>query len=257
MTGTVRRLPRGRRVAALSAAVLSAAVLFAVGACAKPADQGGQAGTQGVGGFGGPGQASGGPPTSTPAPPAPPPVTYPKTARAYAEAVLAAWGQKQQDRLTALTNAQVYEQIVEIPGPPNMTWTYVQCDGAAGSSYCAFYNGDGDDIVLRLTNERLGKAHAASEVRFNLFPDDGVEYVRQFVQAWTLAHKPRMLKLAVPDVVNAVVEIAAAPKNPKYATPEGGGGLLVVRITNDEGFSLDLHVGTTLLGHPHAIVGRG
>jgi len=243
-----------RALIGLAALVFTAAALTG---CAQPGSSppADQANAQGVGGFGGPGQPSG-TPTSTPPPP-PPAASYPKTARAYAEAILTAWRQKQNNRLADLTNAQVHEQIVEIPGPPNMTWTYVQCDGAAGSSYCEFYNNAGDDIVLRLINEQLGKAHAAIEVRFNVLPDDGVAYVQAFVQAWQLAHKPRMLKLSVPEVVDAVREMAAAPRNPKYDTPEGGGGLLVVRITNDEGFKLDLHVGTTLLGQPHAIVGRG
>jgi hypothetical protein len=93
-------------------------------------------------------------------------VAYPSTARAYAEAVIGAWKGKNQSRLADLTNEQVHEQLIEIPGPPNMSWTYLQCDGAMGSTYCQFTNADGHKLTLRVTNEKLGKVHAITEVKY-------------------------------------------------------------------------------------------
>src|SRR5262245_3488918 len=82
--------------------------------------------------------------------------SYPTDAQAYAEAILSAWRLHQLTRLGDLTTALVQEQIIEIPGPPNMNWTYHRCDGTAGSSYCEFFNANGDAIVLRITHSLLG-----------------------------------------------------------------------------------------------------
>jgi hypothetical protein len=96
----------------------------------------------------------------------PAPAPYPGQARDYAEAVIAAWKAKDRPRLADLSSAQIQEQLMEIPGPPNMTWTYVMCDGAMGSSYCQFSNADGHKLTVRVINEKVGQAHAVTEVRY-------------------------------------------------------------------------------------------
>jgi hypothetical protein len=63
-----------------------------------------------------------------------------------------------------------------------------------------------------------------------------------------------MNKLARPEVVEYVTH-GPAPDSPSYASVGGGGGLEQISITNSDGFSLELQVGTTLLGSPDAIVG--
>ncbi len=186
----------------------------------------------------------------------PPPAGFPSDPRAYAEAVLSAWGGQQSARLADLTTVQANQKITAIPGPPNKHWTFVECQGAAGSSFCKFYNDSGDTILLRLTNEQLGSAHATTDATLGGLPADGVAYAREFVDAWQRADRTRMLQLSVPKVVDAVVEMAAAPKSPLYSIVAGGGGLVVVRVRTREGFSIDLQIGTTLLGQQHAIVGR-
>lgn len=102
--------------------------------------------------------------TKTSTPPIAP--AYPQNAKAYAEAVIAAWKNHKIDRLGDLTTPEVQEQLLEIPGPPNMDWTYIMCDGAAGSSYCQFQNADGDKLTLKVVNQYLGKAHAVGQVTF-------------------------------------------------------------------------------------------
>src|SRR5262245_8121283 len=90
------------------------------------------------------GQAVGSSPSATTASTAPAatPATaeFPKTARAYAESVLAAWKQHQLEWLGDLTTPPVQEQIIEIPGPPNQSWTYHTCNSGAGSTFCEFFN---------------------------------------------------------------------------------------------------------------------
>jgi hypothetical protein len=104
---------------------------------------------------------------SSPAKPSTPaPVTYPAGAKAYAEAVIAAWKAKNLTKLADLTTPEVHEQLIEIPGPPNMSWTFVMCDGAAGSQYCTFKNADDNRIRLRLQGDKLGKAHATVAVLY-------------------------------------------------------------------------------------------
>jgi hypothetical protein len=203
------------------------------------------------------GFGSGPPPTATTRPPTTTkPPSYPTTARKYAEAVLAAWVQHRTERLANLTTAEVQEQVMEIPGPPDPNWTFVKCDGAAGSSYCRYHNKDGDAVTLRITNSLLGKAHAAVAVTFDAttFPDNGLDYVEAFIEAWRLANIPRMNALAKPEVVT-YVRVGPAPESPVYAEIGGGGGLLQIAVTNTDGFHLQLDIGTTLLGMPDAIVG--
>jgi hypothetical protein len=252
------RTSRGPRAAALLLLVLLTAATTACGGDDPPA--GATATPTPVDAFGtgpvgtpGPGGAT---PTATAAA-TPNPPTYPASARKYAEAVLTAWRKGRLPRLADLTTPQVNEQILEIPGPPNHQWTYRDCDGAAGSSYCRFVNAVGDTIRLRITNSQLGAAHATTEVALDptTYPADGVAYVKAFVAAWRDVNLPRMKALAVTSVVE-YVRHGPAPDNPSYLSVGGGGGLSRIRVTNLEGFSLELHVGTTLLGSPDAIVGH-
>jgi hypothetical protein len=187
--------------------------------------------------------------------PPPPPAGFPSDARLYAEAVLAAWGGNQSARLADLTSAPANQKLAAMPGPPNMHWTFVDCDGAAGSSYCSFYNDSGETILVRLTNQGLGSPHAVTDATLSGLPEDGVEYTREFVRAWQRADHTRMLQLGTQNVVDSLKELAAAPQNPTFTIDSGGGGLLVVKVASTDGFSIFLQIGTTLLGQQHAIVG--
>ena len=181
-------------------------------------------------------------------------VSFPGTAKAYAQAVVTAWKQGQVNTLGSLTTPGVQEQLLEIPQPLNDAWSYLRCDGTAGSSYCLFVNADGDELTLRISHPLLGKAHAATEVTLDLtaYPADGVAYVKEFVAAWQIGNTTRMLKLSKPSVVD---QLGTAPVNPSYPEPDCcGGGLLQVKVAW-AATSVRFDVGTTLLGEPHAIVG--
>jgi hypothetical protein len=181
-------------------------------------------------------------------------VIFPATAQAYAEAVVAAWKQGKINVLGSLTTPGVQEQMLEIPEPLNDAWTFLRCDGTAGSSYCLFANADGDELTLRISHALLGQAHAAIEVKLDQteYPDEGVAYVKEFVGAWQVGNTWRMLKLSKQSVVD---QLGTAPVNPSYPEPVCcGGGLLQVKV-QWAGSSVRFDVGTTLLGGPHAIVG--
>ena len=144
-----------RRILVLS---IAAAALFASAACsgARPAPTPTSAAPTAILGEG----ATPPPTAATTSPTAvattAAPASYPSSARAYAEAILAAWSAKKLDRLGLLTSAEVQEQLIEIPGPIDTHWHYSRCDGAAGSSYCVFFNNPGDMITLRVANAALG-----------------------------------------------------------------------------------------------------
>jgi hypothetical protein len=193
--------------------------------------------------------------SATPTALAPNPSAYPTTPEAYAKAVLAKWKQKDLDGLADLTTAQVHEQIIEIPGPPNQDWTFRDCEDDA-TVWCGFFNAVGDWISVRIDKDKLGKAHAASAVEFDatVYPDDAVEYVKAFVLAWQFGNKARMLQLSKASVVNQLA-LGSPPDGESYPVPTCCGGGLVQVVVQWGGGSVTFDVGSTLLGTPHAIVG--
>jgi hypothetical protein len=215
-----------------------------------PGSAGGIGGTDGGGGNSTDGSGGGGAPQPG----------YPTTARAYAEAALAAYAAGQSTRLADLTTDDVHEQLLELPGKLKTDWLYLTCDGVSGASYCKLRNGDGDVITLKVSSQRLGGPDAATEVRANLttYPTDGRAYAREFVLAWLGRNTPRMRVLGNPDTVTRLNTDHPAPAGkyePSLATESGGAGLLLVTVPDGAGGTYVLHVGTTKLGKPHAVVG--
>jgi hypothetical protein len=187
------------------------------------------------------------------------PVSYPSTARAYAEATVAAWADDDLDGLAGFTTEQVHEQFIEIPGQLKTDWIYVRCDGVAGSSYCTLRNGDGDQVRLKVVHQYLGGPHAVTELTASLtvYKTDAEDYAREFVFAWKAGNTPRMRALARPDVVVAVnnLDVPAGNHLLLFQLEHGGAGLVMVHVSAGVTFRLD--IGTTLLGQPKAIVGYG
>jgi hypothetical protein len=185
------------------------------------------------------------------------PVSYPTTARAYAEATVAAWADHDLDGLAGFTTELVHEQFLEIPGQLKTDWIYVLCDGVAGSSYCTLRNGDGDEVRLKVVHQYLGGPHAVTELKASLtaYKAGAEDYAREFVLAWKAGNTPRMRALARPDVVVGMNNLAR-PEGQHFLLfqlEHGGAGLVMVHV--DAGVSFRLDIGTTLLGQPKAIVG--
>ena len=128
-------MARHLRPALLACLVTAALALTGCGLDVQGPDPSTVVPTPTADGVGHPGADHGAGATTTTVAPPPAP-TYPTTARAYAEAVLAAWKQHLINKIGDLTTALVQDQIISIPGPPNQNWTYQRCDGTAGSSYC-------------------------------------------------------------------------------------------------------------------------
>jgi len=185
---------------------------------------------------------------------APPPggPEFPDTPKGYAEAVLAAWDAPDLDRLAELTTPIVFDQIIQIPGPPPADWTWIQCDNIA---HCTFYNSAGDHLALRIPVAALGGPDGAVQIAFTqtTYPDDHLEYLKEFTAAWLNGNLARMHQLARPEVVGAYLMFNPGPVA-NYGLAGGGGGLSIVVVTG-VGFEIETHIGTTLLGGPQAIVG--
>lgn len=192
-------------------------------------------------------------PTTAP-PPAP---AYPSSAKAYAQAILAAWPSN-VTKLGTLTSPLVQEQILEIPGPINQNWHYSRCDGAAGSSYCVFFNDPGDAITLKISNSLLGKAHAGVEVLFDqvTFPTDPVEYTKEFIGAWQDGNTYRMKILSNQTEVSYFTHYTPPAPGTDACFSGGAAGSQYVRIYNGDGLEYLLRLTSATLGKPHAIAGH-
>lgn len=181
--------------------------------------------------------------------------SYPSTARLYAEAVLLAWRTNQQTRLAELVTPTVLSQLQSTSNvEPN--WTYVSCEGTAGSTYCQFINGDGDAIILRVENLSLGKPNATTEVKLDLttYSNNAVEYVKAFIEAWRNANTRRMAILANQTEVEYFTHYTPPGTYSTcatFATPVAS-----VRIYNADGLNYTLTVAVALLGGKHAILGH-
>jgi hypothetical protein len=181
--------------------------------------------------------------------------SYPATAQAYAEAVLQSWRLKQFTRLTDLTSPEVLTQL-QTTGNIETDWSLVNCQGAAGSSYCQYLNSDGDSVTLRLDNQRLGQARAATEVKLDLttYSNNAVEYVKAFIEAWRNANTKRMATLANPTEVSYFTHYTPPGAYSTCATLAGG--TASVRVYNADGLNYTVTVSVATLGAKHAITGH-
>jgi hypothetical protein len=180
---------------------------------------------------------------------------FPSSARLYAEAVLLAWRTNQQSRLAELVSPTVLSQLQTTTNvEPN--WVYASCQGAAGSTYCQFLNGDGDAATLRLENQLVGEPHAATEVKLDLttYSNNAVEYVKSFIEAWRNANTRRMAVLANQSEVEYFTHYTPPGTYSTCATLSGG--ITSVRVYNTDGLNYTLTLAVALLGGKHAITGH-
>lgn len=181
--------------------------------------------------------------------------TFPGTARLYAEAVLLAWRTKQFTRAGQLVTPTVLSQLQTTANlDPN--WSYVSCQGAAGSTYCVFLNADGDAATLRLDNQLVGRANAVTELKLDetKYSNNAVEYVKAFVEAWRNANTKRMAALANGTEVDYFTHYTPPGTYSTCATLSGT--TASVRIYNADGVNYTLTVSVMKLGGKNAITGH-
>ena len=135
-------------------------------------------------------------------------------------------------------------------------WTYVDCQGAAGSSYCQFINADGDSVTVRLDNQLLGRSRATTEVKLDqtTYSNNAVEYVKAFIEAWRNANTKRMAALANQAEVDYFTHYTPPGAYSTCATLAGG--IASVRVYNAGRPELHAHRGGGDAGAKHAITGH-
>jgi hypothetical protein len=115
------------------------------------------------------------------------PVSYPSDAGAYSQQAITAWRNHDNTTLSALNASSdtVFQQLNS--GNYNTAFTTLyMCDGAAGSTYCTYYNAVGDTLRLQLRNDLLGHAHAiiGGTLIPITFPMDDKAYAQEALNDW-------------------------------------------------------------------------
>jgi len=115
------------------------------------------------------------------------PLTYPSDAEAYTRKAIAAWRNHDTTVLASL-NASSDTVFTTLSGGnyDNHFDALYTCEGAAGSTYCTYYNNVGDTLRLQLNNQLLGKAHAivGGTLIPITFPSDYQAYAQETLTAW-------------------------------------------------------------------------
>lgn len=124
---------------------------------------------------------------------------YPKDAKAYAQALLSAWGQKDKTRISQLAIQAAAQQIAD-NGYPNSNWNSFQgCNGdGPAHTACTFQNADGDTARIRLLNSQLGNPTAVTEAQLMRmrYATNAGDYASDFVQAWREKNTEHMKRLS-------------------------------------------------------------
>jgi hypothetical protein len=184
-------------------------------------------------GASGAGPGAGGGPTG-PAPQAtgttPSGPTYPTDAAAYATAGINAWAAHDIARLDALEESSgTLHTLYSCNGCYNTHFTLQGCDGAAGSTYCLFFNQVGDSLRLKLSNAALGQPRAitAGSIWDPIhFPSDDQAYAQEALDAWQAGNDNR-LKLLIGGPTNTTAKITALGASPSAQwTAAGGNGAM-------------------------------
>jgi len=170
-------------------------------------------------------------------------ITFPTTAKGYAQALLTAWANKNSSRLDELANQATVQQIKD-NGYPNSQWTYISCDASGETTACIFRNAHGDEVLVTLTNTQIGHPTAATQALLSRtsYPSNAADYVGAFVQAWRMGNLQRMTRLANSTVTSALKGQTAPSGYTAYvsgtkvtaeATPAGSGPSYVFTFVAD------------------------
>lgn len=93
-------------------------------------------------------------------------VALPAAPNDYAIAVYVAWTKGDRSTAAALAEDPAVNNLFAKPFAATDKWTFANCSGKAGSSYCAWRSGK-HGLVIRVFNEKLGQPQAVSEATFS------------------------------------------------------------------------------------------
>jgi hypothetical protein len=98
-------------------------------------------------------------------PPAKDPLVIPNTPKAYAQAFVTSWVDRDRARAAKLGTTAAVDAA--FGSTPTKAPTFTSCEGAAGSSYCT-WEGDEFTMTVRVLNEKSAQrqTQAVTEVKF-------------------------------------------------------------------------------------------
>jgi hypothetical protein len=210
------KLSRAGRLATVCATVF---VLLAAASCTSSSNPNGQPapGQNGSGTLGSGPALSGGPAASSATTAPPPAPTYPGTASEYAKAAITAWAAGDTTRLDQLESSDgLLHTQLHCVSCFDQHFTFIHCQGAAGTSYCLFYNNVGDELTLRVVNSLLGHPLAVnSGGAFDpiTFPADDKAYAQEALSAWVGRNDARLKLLTAANMTTAQVDALGANPN--------------------------------------------
>jgi hypothetical protein len=153
-------------------------------------------------------------PSGTPATSAhPTPTSLPSDADAYARLAVAAWRSHDAGALNNLNapSDTVFHSL-DLGNYDKRFDTLATCEGAAGSTYCTYFNTVGDTLRLQLRNELLGKPHAivGGTLIPITFPTDFQAYAKEALDAWQAHNSAAVALLTGKPADTAFAAVPAA-----------------------------------------------
>ncbi|GAB4057613.1 hypothetical protein [Catellatospora paridis] len=130
--------------------------------------------------------------------------TFPKSAKDYGLAALAAWATGSKSKLDQYAVQAAVAQFMG-HGKPNSQWTTLNCEpSSSGRTACNYRNAHGDDARLTMEDAQLGHPTATVDVFLNRtqYPTDAAVYVSYFMAAWGDGNKQRMTRYASSSIAN-------------------------------------------------------
>jgi hypothetical protein len=190
----------------------------------------------------GPGGASAGPGATSPEASATnhgAAIGFATSAEEYTKQAVAAWSSGDTARLDQLRDpgAAVFGTLSA--GDIDRHFTLYQCQGAAGSTYCTYYNNAGDELRLQLSNPLLGQAHAIVGGDFHpiTFPSDERAYAQETLDAWLAHNDPRITLLCTGDAATHLNAIPGSHRSDAWTFDhsEGAAGSFYLSWKNPAG----------------------
>jgi hypothetical protein len=192
--------------------LLAVALAVAPAGCTHPAGSAGGNGTGGTGTLSSGTTPAASTPTDTGTAGAAGTQGYPGDPSAYTKIAVNAWLGGDQTRLDQLRDPAntIFQRVGS--GNYDRHYTFKNCQGAAGSSYCTFDNAVGDELILRVANPKLGGPHAIMDGQFNpiTFPTDMRAYAQECLDAWKADNTARVEYLTTPDAKTHLYAVSAS-----------------------------------------------
>ncbi|WP_155373474.1 hypothetical protein [Catellatospora vulcania] len=149
--------------------------------------------------------------------------TFPKAAKEYGLATLAAWATGSKSKLDLYAVQAAVAQFMG-HGKPNSQWTTLNCEpSGADRTACNYRNAHGDDARLTMDTTQLGHPTATVDAFLNRtdYADNAAGYVGYFMAAWGDGNKQRMTRFSSSSIANMFTGKTPPTGSQTHATQNG------------------------------------